>query len=84
MPPPLEDWTPYNRVYPPHLKKYFRVIEGEFVLTELPNGGTRIEGRTWYENEIWPAAYWMGISDFVIHRIHMRVLRHIKNLSETA
>jgi hypothetical protein len=48
-------------------------------LTPLPNGGTRLEGTTWYHHGLWPAAYWQLGSDAIIHRIHLRVLRHIRD-----
>jgi hypothetical protein len=31
---------------------------------------------------MWPAAYWHLWSDYIIHRIHGRVLDHIKTLAE--
>jgi len=27
---------------------------------------------------MWPATYWRAWLDFIIHRIHLRVLRHIE------
>jgi len=42
-----------------------------------------ITGTTWYQHNLWPAAYWRLWSDEIIHRIHMRVLRHILKSSET-
>ena len=38
--------------------------------------------RTWYKLDIRPHAYWTIWSDWLIHRIHHRVLRHIKRLAE--
>jgi hypothetical protein len=32
---------------------------------------------------MWPAGYWRRWSDAVVHRIHLRVLRHIKRLAES-
>jgi hypothetical protein len=58
--------------------------QGQFLLTALPNGGTRVEGTTWYRDAIWPAAYWRLWSDYVIHRIHLRVLEHIRTQAEGA
>ena len=55
---------------------------GQFQLMELPGGRTRLEGTTWYRNAIWPSAYWRVWSDYIIHRIHMRVLEHIKTEAE--
>jgi hypothetical protein len=82
-PPPLEEMTPYGHIEPRHLRGYFGSEDGQFVLTALPGGGTRLEGTTRYQNAMWPAAYWHVWSDYVIHRIHLRVLRHIKGAAES-
>jgi hypothetical protein len=58
--------------------------KGQFLLIPLAGGRTRLEGTTWYTHNLWPAAYWQVWSDFVIHRIHERVLVHIKRLAEAA
>ncbi len=47
QPPPLREWSPYRTVYAPHVKGFFTTSRGEFRLVALPNGGTRLEGRTW-------------------------------------
>jgi hypothetical protein len=31
---------------------------------------------------MWPSPYWSLWSDYIIHRIHGRVLTHIKKLAE--
>jgi hypothetical protein len=31
---------------------------------------------------MWPAAYWHLWSDYIIHRIHLRVLEHIREAVE--
>src|SRR6266852_3053446 len=77
-PPPLNELTPYGHIEPRHLHGYFVSEQGQFLLTPLPNGGTRLEGTTWYRNAMWPAAYWRLWSDAIIHLIHLRVLRHIR------
>lgn len=81
-PPPLNELSPYGYIDTPHLHGYFASDEGQFRLIGLPDGGTRLEGTTWYHNRIWPAAYWRLWSDAIIHRIHLRVLRHIKIVAE--
>ena len=55
---------------------------GEFRLLALPGARTRLEGRTFYEMKVAPAAYWSLWSDAVIHAIHERVLAHIKQRAE--
>ncbi|WP_299706887.1 hypothetical protein [uncultured Pontibacter sp.] len=66
----------------PHLHDYFVSKEGQFKLTELPNGQTKLEGTTWYYHNIKPAFYWQPWSNYIIHQIHERVLNHIKVNSE--
>jgi hypothetical protein len=77
-PPPIHELSPYRIVKAPHLHGYFVSHQGQFLLVALPGGRTRIEGTTWYSNALWPASYWRLWSDYVIHRIHLRVLNHIK------
>jgi hypothetical protein len=81
-PAPMEEWTPYTHVEPPHLHGFLVSNGGQFRLTPLPNGGTRLEGTTWYRHSLWPAAYWRLWSDAIIHQIHLRVLRHIREEAE--
>jgi hypothetical protein len=81
QPPPLREWSPFD-IHPPHLDHYLVSHRGQFHLVPLPGGRTRLEGTTWYSNHMWPAAYWQLWSDAIIHRIHLRVLRHIRGLAE--
>lgn len=66
----------------PHLHDYFVSKKGQFKLTKLPNGNTLLEGTTWYYHNIKPAAYWKGWSNYIVHKIHERVLNHIKQNAE--
>jgi hypothetical protein len=81
-PAPMEEWTPYSHVEPAHLHGFLVSNGGQFLLTPLPNGGTRLEGITWYRHSLWPTAYWRLWSDAIIHQIHSRVLRHIREEAE--
>ena len=80
-PPPLRELTPYE-LAPPHLEGYLAPKRGEFRLLLLPDGRTRLEGSTWYEQRLQPEGYWSIYSDHIIAKIHNRVLEHIKTLSE--
>ena len=82
QPRPLHEWSPFADVTPPHLDGYFRSRRGEFRLTPLPGGRTRLEGSTWYEMRLYPEAYWVLFADALIGRIHGRVLRHVKGIAE--
>lgn len=82
-PPPMEEWTPYSYIDTPHMHGFLVSEGGQFLLTPLPNGNTRLEGTTWYQHGLWPAQYWRLWSDVIIHKIHRRVLQHIKDETES-
>ncbi|MDD5261906.1 MAG: hypothetical protein PHD76_08675 [Methylacidiphilales bacterium] len=82
QPEPMVELSPYPRLETPHLHGYLQSHEGELRLTAMPGGKTLLEGTTWYTDRIWPNHYWQVWSDLMIHHIHLRVLNHIKNLSE--
>lgn len=77
----MRELTPYS-IRPPHLDGYFRSVAGEFRLSRLGSTRTHLEGSTWYELDISPGPYWARWADWLIHVIHMRVLEHVKSLSE--
>jgi hypothetical protein len=81
-PAPMQEWSPYAQVLPKHLHGYLVSRQGEFRLTRLPNGQTLLRGTTWYQHGLWPAEYWRWWSDAIIHRIHLRVLNHVRTLAE--
>lgn len=81
QPPAMRELS-YIEIDAPHLSNYLVSEGGQFFLTPLPGGRTRLEGTTWYRHRIWPATYWQVWSDTIIHRIHLRVLKHVKQLSE--
>jgi len=81
-PAPMHEWSLYSRFQPKHLHGYLVSRHGQFRLTRLENGGTLLEGTTWYQHGLWPAGYWRWWSDAIIHRIHLRVLDHVRILAE--
>jgi hypothetical protein len=81
-PEPLREISPYGDRHPPHLNGYFTSRQGRFLLTRLRNGHTLSSGTTWYELRIGPGPYWRIWADCIVHKIHLRVLRHIQRLSE--
>jgi hypothetical protein len=82
QPPVMNEYSLYSDLRPPHLQNYLHSRKGQFLLTRTANGGTMLEGTTWYQNDFWPGVYWNPWSDYIIHRIHQRVLDHIKRQSE--
>jgi hypothetical protein len=78
--PPLmreKSWVPDLKTE--HIKsEYVRSREGQFDLIALPNGHTLLRGTSWYDLKYRPTSYWHLWTDAMVHRIHMRVLEHIK------
>jgi hypothetical protein len=81
-PAPMHEWSFYADVAPKHLHGYLVSKRGQFRLTPLADGRTLLEGTSWYQHGLWPAQYWRLWSDLIIHRIHWRVLSHIRSLAE--
>ena len=80
-PRPLEELTLLSGPAPPHVDGFLVAKRGQFLL-EPTEGGTTIVATTWYQHHLWPAAYWRLFSDHILHRIHLRVLRHVAGLAE--
>jgi len=80
-PEPMRELSPYE-IHPAHLRGYFASTQGQFRLTPRANGRTLLSGTTWYRQELWPGVYWRLWTDGIVHRIHLRVPNHIKQISE--
>jgi hypothetical protein len=81
QPAPMKELSFWD-IDAPHLHDYFVSKQGQFRLSQLPNGNTLLEGTTWYYHNIRPAFYWRPWSNYIIHKIHDRVLKHIKTRAE--
>jgi hypothetical protein len=81
QPDPMKELSLWD-VNAPHLHDYFVSKQGQFKLTALPNGRTLLEGTTWYYHNIRPTFYWRLWSNHIVHKIHRRVLNHIKKNAE--
>ena len=79
----MTETSPYGQIHVRHLEDHdFQPERADFVLIPLPNGGTRLEGTTTYQNKMWPGEYWHFYTDSIVHTIHRRVFEHVKQLSE--
>lgn len=81
-PAPMREWSPFANIEPPHLHGFLVSEKGQFRLESQADGTVLLEGTTWYRQHLWPNGYWGVISDRIIHRIHRRVLEHIKETVE--
>jgi uncharacterized membrane protein YhaH (DUF805 family) len=85
--PAMRELTPWNltrwKITPAHIERnYMSSRHGQFRMVALSNNRTLLEGTTWYQNYFWPQVYWRKWSDAIVHRIHLRVLQHVKEQSE--
>lgn len=80
-PPPMKEFSIYEDMHAPHLRGQMNSKKGQFRLSQRDNK-VLLEGTTWYSHSISPEFYWGLVSDEIIHRIHLRVLNHIKNHTE--
>jgi len=83
QPPALEETFLWEGPTPPHVLTAVQSKRGEFRLERLDGDRTRLIGRTWYDLTLRPANYWGLLADEGIHRIHLRVLEHIRSLAES-
>jgi hypothetical protein len=77
-PLPMQEWTPYARLHPPHMDGFLVSRQGEFRLEALPDGRTRLIATTWYQDHLYPASYWRLWSDYIIHQVHKMVLENVR------
>lgn len=82
QPPALRELSPYTHIFAAHTNGFFKARRGEFHLVSLPGGRTQLEGSTWYTLEIYPQVYWRPIAEWLLTKIHMRVLEQVKRESE--
>ena len=82
QPVPMSEMNPFYDIHPSHLETTFLSRKGQLKLTEIGPGLTELEGTTWYEVHMGPEWYWRAWSDFIIHRIHLRVLNTVKFAAE--
>jgi hypothetical protein len=78
----MKEWNPYCVMHPPHVNGYYKSYKGEFRLRRTGNNVTLLEGTNWYKIDIYPQFYWKLWTNAIIHKVHKRVLEHIKTESE--
>ncbi|NME68523.1 SRPBCC family protein [Flammeovirga aprica] len=84
QPTPMHEMNPFWEIQPPHLNGYFLSKKGEFNLEAIGKNKTKLSGTTWYTLNIKPVIYWEIWTNYILHRIHERVLNHIKQKTENS
>jgi hypothetical protein len=68
----------------PELLGHLTAHRGQFELHDNGDGTTTLIGRTWYSLHVRPANYFDWWTHQVFRAVHLRVMNHIRRLSETA
>ncbi|WP_108929717.1 hypothetical protein [Leptospira johnsonii] len=82
QPDAMKELSPYKNIRPTHLSGYFASKKGSFQLVSLGKNETLLIGRTWFQNKFGPTTYWNVWIHWILHKIHYRVLDHIRNSVE--
>lgn len=82
QPPPMMELSFYENLELAHLDGYFLSQKGQFELEDKGDGTVLLKGTTWYTHDVWPTPYWRLWSDAILHKIHYRVLNHIREKAE--
>ena len=68
----------------PEISGHFVLHKGQFLLEDNGDGTTTVTGTSWYTLNVHPACYYDLWAQDIVRHVHLRVMRHIKTLSETA
>lgn len=66
----------------PEIMGHIDIVRGQFILKDNGNGTTTVIGNSWYKLYVFPAWYFNLWSESVTRNVHLRVMEHIKILSE--
>lgn len=66
----------------PEIIGHFVLQKGQFTLEDNGNGTTTLVGTTWYKLNVYPTCYYDWWTQDIIRNVHLRVMRHIKQLAE--
>ena len=67
----------------PEISGHFVLHRGQFLLKDNGDGTTTVTGTSWYTLNVHPVCYYDLWTQDIVRHVHLRVMRHIKTLSET-
>jgi uncharacterized protein YndB with AHSA1/START domain len=81
---PSEDLTfeITNQPRDPEIMGHIDILRGQFILKDNGNGTTTLTGNSWYRLYVSPAWYFDTWASSITRNVHLRVMEHIKKLSE--
>lgn len=66
----------------PEMMNHLDLLKGQFLLKDNGNGTTTVTGTSWYRLHVFPAWYYDIWAQSIVRNVHIRVMEHIKELSE--
>jgi hypothetical protein len=66
----------------PEILGHIEITRGQFILRQNADGSTTLVGNSWYRLLIFPSWYYDLWAESITRNVHMRVMDHIKMLSE--
>lgn len=66
----------------PEIMGHIDIVRGQFILKDNGNGTTTLIGNSWHRLYVFPEWYFGTWSKSITRNVHLRVMRHIKLLSE--
>jgi len=66
----------------PEIMGHIDIIRGQFLLKDNGNGTTTLVGNSWYKLYVFPVWYYDIWAKSITRNVHLRVMDHIKVLSE--
>lgn len=66
----------------PEIMGHIDILRGQFLLKDNGNGTTTLIGNSWYRLHVFPVWYYDIWAKSITRNVHLRVMEHIKQLSE--
>ena len=66
----------------PEIIGHIVMDKGQFLLEDLGDGRTKLVGSSWYRLMVYPVWYYNTWARAITRNVHLRVMKHIKKLSE--
>jgi len=66
----------------PEIMGHIDILRGQFILKDNGDGTTTVIGNSWYKLYVFPGWYFNVWSESITRNVHLRVMDHIKLLSE--
>jgi uncharacterized protein YndB with AHSA1/START domain len=66
----------------PEIMGHIDILRGQFILKDNGNGTTTLVGNSWYRLYVFPTWYFDTWASCITRNVHLRVMEHIKKLSE--